>query len=217
MPPEALASLLNDEESKALARLGSAPDRRLSPAAAAQFFGLYLQGYSTVEIARQNKSMGSEALGLIVRARVEYNWDLEREKHARDLMMAAKLGLEKATMEAIQFASDGMSVFHRLVGDRFRKYLQTGDATHLGDLKDMSFRTYQGFVEMLRELSRPPDPKKATAIAAIINTTGGTNPRVVDAEVTSDEMPLDSESAAKLLEAMSLEKIIVPAKHHEEP
>ena len=207
MPPEALASLLNERESAALARLGDAAERRLSPASAAQFFSLFLQGYSCEEIAKQNQNLGSMGLGLIVRARMEYGWDAERDKHARDLMSAAKLGLQKATMEAIQFASDGMSVFHKLVGDRFRKYLQTGDATHLGDLKDMSFRTYQGFVEMLRELSRPPETKKGAVIAAAVVQQSPS--KTVTVTSVPDDAPLSSDAAATLLEALTAEKVIV--------
>lgn len=196
--------LLNERESDALRKLGDAADRRLSPATAAQFFSLFLQGYGTEEISRQNPGLGVIGLGLIVRARIEFDWDGEREKHARDLMSATRLALEKATLDGIQFASDGMAVFHRLVGDRFRKYLQTGDPEHLGDLKDMSLRTYRAFVELLKELSAPPDAskdRKSVAVAVVQTGSSPTAPAQFAGAVTP-------ETAAALLEALNQGPVI---------
>ena len=217
MSPEQIeraSRLLNERESEALRRLGEAADRRLSPASAAQFFSLFLQGYGTEEIARQNPALGGQGLGLIVRARLEYDWDAEREKHTRDLMSATRLALEKATLDGIQFASDGMAVFHRMVGDRFRKYLQTGDSDHLGDLKDMSLRTYRAFVDLLKELSTPPeDPRrKAPSIAALAVVNGIATPGLPAAF----SGPVTPETAAALLEALNHEKPVTLAKELQE-
>ena len=185
--------LLNPKEREALKRVGTNPANKLAPATAAEFFALFLQGYSCEKIAEQNPNFGSLGLGLIVRARIEHNWDLERDKHIQDLMVGAKQALEKSTLDAIQFTSDGMAVFHKLVGNRFRKYLQTGDEECLGDFRDMSFKSYRDFVALLKTLTAS-------------NTAAAETPRmgveVVDNEsagTTSESRPVTSGEAADLL------------------
>lgn len=163
-------------------------------------FGLFLQGYSTEEILRLNPNYGSIGLGLIVRARIEHEWDRLRDEYIGDLMLTVRQTVEKATLESIQFAADGMAVYRKLVGDRFKRFLQTGNPEDLGDLKDMSFKTYKDLSAILRELTSetPTAPQRATSFS--------TEPEVVvDAElVKPPQLPVDRpvapSEAAKMLE-----------------
>src|ERR1700690_2270333 len=98
-------SLLSPKELEAVKRLSSAPAHKLSPAAAMHFFGLFLQNYTTEEIARQNPGLGTLALPLICRARIEYDWDVEKEKYIKNLMDSTKATVSKTTLESVQFAS----------------------------------------------------------------------------------------------------------------
>lgn len=162
--------MLTEKEREALEKLGSAPANRLSPQTAAQFLALFLQGYTTEDIAKQNPNYGSMALGLVVRARIEYDWDIERDKYVRNLMACARQAVEKTTLEAVQFASDGMAVYHKLVGDKFRKFLQTGDPNSLGDFKDMSFKAYKDMVELLQKLTGQDAAKKGPPTELVLRT-----------------------------------------------
>lgn len=156
MSPEQLRkaeSLLSKQELEALRKLGNGPGSRLSPHAAANFYALWLQGYTTQDLAKQNSNFGKDALGLIVRARIEFDWDEQRDQHTRDLMRSAQITVEKNTLEGIQFAADGMAVFHKMVGDRFRKYLQTGEEHHLGDFKTMGIKNYKDLVELMMKMT----------------------------------------------------------------
>lgn len=209
MTPEQLSrveALLNERERDALRRLGSAASNRLSPATAAQFFSLFLQGYTCEDIAKQNANFGGLALGLIVKARVEYDWDAERDKHVQTLMIGARQALEKTTLEAIQFASDGMAVYHKMVGDKFRRYLQTGDNSVLGEFKDMSFKTYKDMVTTLRRVTgkedmpgsepRAPLPPPLAPQVTVVNVLPEPEPQVPTLVADS---PVSAQDAAAVL------------------
>jgi hypothetical protein len=157
-----------------------------------------LQGYSVSDLVKQNPNYGSLGLGLIVRARIECNWDEEREKYIQSLMSSVRQTVEKVTLESIQFASDGMAVFHRLAGDRFKKYLQTGDASTLGDFRDMSFKNYKDFVELLQKVTGQ-DIQKQRAEITVTQTPAE---RTVVAEPVPDR-PIEASEAAVLLSLMA--------------
>lgn len=192
-------SLLSPQEVEALRKArASGESARLSPQAAAQLFSLYLQGYSVSDLVKQNPNYGSLGLGLIVRARIEYNWDEEREKYIQSLMSSVRQTVEKVTLESIQFASDGMAVFHRLAGDRFKKYLQTGDVSTLGDFRDMSFKNYKDFVELLQKLTGQDIQKQKSEITVLQQPSE----RTVVAESIADR-PIEASEAAVLLSLMA--------------
>ena len=204
LPPDQLAraeSFLSPKELDAVRKLGNGPTSRLSPATAAQLFALYLQGYDTDEIVRMNPNYGSQGLGLIARARVEYNWDEERDRHVRSLMATIRSTVEKVTLEGVQFASDGMAVYHKLVGDRFRSFLQSGKPDDLGDLRDMSFKTYKDFVTLLQTLTGQDAEKKqrASQPPVSIHATGNVTVEASRAPSLSDDAPVASEDALTVL------------------
>lgn len=148
------------------------------------------------------------ALGLIARARIEYDWDTERDRYVRNLMSGVRSSIEKATMEGIQFATDGMAVFHRLAGNRFRRYLQTGDDNELGDFKDMSFKTYRDLVSLLQTLTgkEAPQPQKMP-IAEIVVRNETPQPQGSTPELTlHDDRPVSAAEAAAMLQLFSGEK-----------
>jgi hypothetical protein len=70
-------------------------------------------------------------------------------------MDATRMTAEKATLESIQFLSDGMAAFHKLVGAKFRRYLQTGNQEDLGEFSVMSFKTYKDMVAMFQSHVNP--------------------------------------------------------------
>jgi len=114
--------------------------------------------------------MGSLALGLVVRARIEFDWDLQRDEHSRELMAQVRLGAMQAVQESVRFSADGMAVFHRLVGDRFRQFLQSGDKEDLSELGNMPMSLYFRFADAIRksiELKNAPPQLVEKEVRAI--------------------------------------------------
>jgi hypothetical protein len=144
-------SALTDEERDAYNKSLKSPP--MSPNTAMQYCRLFIQGYTTAEIARQNPSLGVMGPGLMARARVEFDWDAQRDAYINSLMSSARRGCEKTTLEAIQLMSDGMAAYHLLVGEKFRTFLRTGDPEDLGEWKEFSFQKYRQMLETLQALT----------------------------------------------------------------
>jgi hypothetical protein len=188
-------SLLSEEEKEALQRYESANKPPLSPSTAAQFFGLWLQGYPTWEIAKQNPAFG---LGIIVKARLDFDWDKQRDQHTLDLMTSVQETVKRASLEGIQFAADGMAVFHKMTGARFKRYLQTGDESILGDWREMSFKSYKDLVELMMKLTGQDSKQKVSG--EIQHTVVQSEPSLpTDRQITGDE-------AANFLKLLSGDK-----------
>lgn len=131
----------------------------LSVRTALELYSLFLQGYSTAEIAKTYPTLGH---GIIVRARVDYCWDEHKAAYITHLMASAQDTMLKTQLEAVRFATDGMAVYHKMVGDRFKRYLRSGNDSDLGDFKEMSFRTYRDMVALALQLTGQDDKKKVT-------------------------------------------------------
>ena len=126
---------------------GKAP---LAVSTSGQFFQLFIQGHTCEEIAKLNPGFG---LGIIVRARVDHDWDEQRLQHVQHLLDNIRQVAQTAQLGAVQFVAEGMAAFHKLAGTRFQKYLQTGKEEDLGEFKDMSFKQYKDLMEMLLKLT----------------------------------------------------------------
>lgn len=160
-----------------------------------------MQGYSTEEILRLNPNFGALGLGLIVRARIEHDWDLQREKYVAELMGTVRQTVEKATLETIQLAVDGIAVYRKLVGDKFKRYLQSGDVDDLGDMKDMSFKQFKDMVSIMKELTSNSGAAPTTVIHRVQSDSD-----VVDAQVVPElpaDRPATPEEAARMLEFLT--------------
>jgi hypothetical protein len=190
---EKAEKLLNEKELAAYRKYAESAKPALSPSTAAQFYALFLQAYTCEDILNQNPALG---LGIIVKARIEHDWDLQRDQHTKVLMESVGTMVKKATLESIQFAHDGMAVFHRLAGTRFKKYLQTGEERDLGDWKDMSFKTYREFVELIQKLTGQDVSKQQMSgeIRHVVEST-------VDDALPADR-PVSSLEAAGLLKLL---------------
>lgn len=178
--PERL-KLLNDEEIRAYRKYLDSGLAPLAASKAGEFFSLFLQGYSTFDIVKANPSF---SLGLIVRARVDFNWDKHRDKYLEDLFGGIKEKISKVQMEAVSFTTDAMSVYHKLIGNRFKKFIQTGDEETLGDWKEFSFKNYKDFSEILLkltgqngkegikiEVNAKPEPRNSVDVEVIARPT----------------------------------------------
>lgn len=113
-------------------------------------FELYLQGSNCEEIAKLNPAFG---LGIIVKARIEHDWDGQKEQYITTLFANIKEKIQKNQLEAIEFSALSMAVFHKLWSTKFKKFLQTGNESELGDLKGMSFKVYKDISENIMKLT----------------------------------------------------------------
>lgn len=140
---------------------------------------LFLQGYTTREIQKLNPAF---KLGIIVKARLEHGWDHQKSEYIDTLMTQTRESVQKTQLEAIRFASDGMAVHQRVLGNAFKRYLQTGDENDLGAHKDqISIRNYKEYVALMLQLTGQ-DKKQVSAEIVHKNEPLG---KLVDAETTS--------------------------------
>lgn len=122
----------------------------LAASTASNFFALFLNGHTCEEIARLNPAFG---LGIVVRARIDHEWDKARDEHLEHLMTNIRQVAQQKQLGSIRFVADALAAFEKLAGEKFQRYLQTGDAGHLGEWKDMSFKQYKELVELVLKLT----------------------------------------------------------------
>lgn len=141
---------LNEVEKKAYEKYLSDGKPSLSPKTAAEFYELFVNGSTTEEIASLNPAFG---LGIIVKARIDYSWDLKKEEYQVRLFETIKEKLQKTQLEAVDFSANSMAVFHKYWNSKFKRYLQTGNESELGEFKVNSFKLYKDIAENLLKLS----------------------------------------------------------------
>jgi len=152
-------ALLTEEERAAYNRYLEQGKPPLAASTSAKFFQLYLQGHSTQEIAKLFPAFG---LGMIVRSRVEDGWDAQRDAHLQNLLGNIRQVAQKTQLEAVRFVADGLAVFQRLAGEKFQRYLQSGDVKDLGEYEGISFKQYKELLELLLKLTGQDSTKKVS-------------------------------------------------------
>jgi hypothetical protein len=162
----------------------------LSPKTASEFFELFLQGSSCEEISKLNPAFG---LGIIVKARFDYQWDIKKEEYITSLFSNIKEKIQKNQLEAIEFSALSMSVFHKLWSTKFKKFLQTGNEAELGDLKGMSFKVYKDISENILKLTGQ-DKKQQIVSGEVVHKM----------EVPANK-PISTKDAANILKIVDAE------------
>lgn len=187
----ALRNALSPDEKRALELYETSDGIPLSPATSAQFLNLYLNGYTTSEIQKMNPGF---KLGIIVQAKVNHEWDRHKAEYINVLMTQTRESVQKTQLEAIRFASDGMAVHQRVLGNAFKRYLQTGNEEDLGPHKDsINIKTYKEYVALLLQLTGQ-DAKKQ--VSGEINHTV----KVDDGTKTIDAATIDGSDLLKLMD-----------------
>lgn len=141
---------LSEEEKEKLRDYVESGGVGLAPKTAASFFELYLNGSSVQEIHKLNPAF---PYGAILRARVEYDWDEQKDKYIRNLQSGVFERMVHTQLEAVSFLASVMSVTHKKYGDAFKKYLQTGDESELKGFDVGSIRSYKDVIESLLKIS----------------------------------------------------------------
>lgn len=155
------------------------------------FFELFLQGSSCEEISKLNPAFG---LGIIIKARLDHDWDGKREEYITGLFSNIKEKIQKNQLEAIEFSALSMSVFHKLWSTKFKKFIQTGNEAELGDLKDMSFKVYKDISENILKLTGQ-DKKQQVVSGEIVHKV----------EAPAANKPISSKDAANILKIVDAE------------
>lgn len=177
--PENVLTKLNKNELFALEKYQGKPS--LAVSIQVQFFELFLNGMSCEEIYRLNSRF---AFGAIVRARIEGQWDMRKDAIVAHALDTVRQRVEQTQIAAINFNADLLAAAHKQFGDKFKKYIQTGDEAELGEIRIESLKQYKDAIEMWLKLTGQ-DAK--TPKAAEVAPVGG--PKIVTTEraPTSDE------------------------------
>lgn len=122
-----------------------------------------------------------------MRARVDFLWDQKAEDISRVLQENTYELYSNAKSAAIRFAALGVATYHKLVGEKFQKYLQSGDQSQLGDLKDMGFKQYKEFLEILKSLNGDETVKHVYKQVHVTTTANNSSPVQVDGVVTTSK------------------------------
>lgn len=123
---------------------------RLSPDCQARFFALYLKGESCEEIVRLNKGF---SLGQICQARVDGDWDRQRDIYLQDLFNNARSIIQQSTLESIRFIADQLAAVHKKFGEAARRYVQNGEDEEFKAFGIDNIRSYKTAVEALQKVT----------------------------------------------------------------
>ena len=124
--------------------------RPISPVLAAQFFELFLEGYSCAAIAKNN---GTFREADILYLRNKYNWDEQRDRYAQDLQNQIHGKLIKQKLESIEFLTNMLAVTHKEHKEKMLKYLQTGKEDDKPDNWITGPSSYKGILEAIQKLT----------------------------------------------------------------
>lgn len=190
-PEEYLVSYEKEE----LAKWRRRNEPPLSQMTAIQFYQLFLIGHSCEEIVKANENRFP--LGMVLDARVRYEWDKRREIYLEKLYKEAEENVKQRQHESAVFITDLMAVTHKLYGQRAKSYLQTGDPKALKDLQDYelgSLAKYRIAVDILSKVTgQDRAPRKADAPLVQINAANVNNekPEEEKPQLPADTSPFD--------------------------
>jgi len=149
------------------------PGSQLAPSLVAQFYKLFLEGYTAEKIQELNPQY---PLGAILHAQVKFDWDAKRDAYSEQLQKQVVERLMNTTLEAVNFVSDLLAVSHKKYGGQLKKYLQTGNEEELkGNMMVNGLLGYQKAVELLQKLTgqdkakAPTVPPSAQSAGSVID------------------------------------------------
>lgn len=123
-------AFLTGSEYESLEKYIASGGKQLAPDRSARFFELFLNGSTTREIHEYNKAYPYDS---IVWARIKERWDQQKDEYVRQLQIGIKDKLIKAKLETAGLMADVLAVAKKQQGEKLKKYLSTGDESHLKD------------------------------------------------------------------------------------
>lgn len=196
--PENRLSLLTDEEKLALNDYEiSGSKNHLGPTLAASLFSLFLNGKSLKEIQALNKAY---SLGMIVDARLRYDWDTQKEDYARDLFLKVRERASQAHAESIHHLIDRLSATHKLTGDKLQRFIQTGDESLIAGMNLSSMTNYGKIVQLLMSMLGQ-DSKKGASISLNIQSPQSVQATAIGGEKIEGQL-LPAGTASQIIKAL---------------
>src|SRR5271166_1598899 len=156
----------------------------------------YLNGNDCREICKLQPGLPYEA---ILWAKFKYNWDRQKEEHIFNLHNAIKERVVKAQLDTTALISDMLTAASRLHGEKIKKYLQTGNATDLGDA--MKIDSIGGLIKVVEGLQKITGQDNIKRIK-----TENTQNLNLTTQSDEDKEPISSESSEKIMQILADEK-----------
>ena len=126
----------------------------LSPSKAVEFFALFLNGTSCEQIVDLNPGYD---LGLVIHTRLVDGWDRRVAEHRDMLYRDIRESTKQLQAEAVVFTADTIRAAHKLLGQKLKRFIQTGDVKALEGMHESflirSQKQYRDAVEMLLKLT----------------------------------------------------------------
>ncbi len=180
-------------EQEALERWQKTHEPHLDLEQAMTLYEHYLNGCTVEEIYHLKN--GKVPFGQIVDAKQRYEWERRKTQQFTALFKKVEERAVKSKAEAVFMLTDALAVARKLFGDRFKKYLETGDATHLGTLDLTNLKNYKMLIEMLQMLTDTKDSSHKEV------SVGGTVQH-------QHSVSIDNKNAAKLLKMFDEGKVV---------
>jgi len=158
-------------------RKNSAP---MSPVTAANFFQLYVEGFSLEQMLEGNRAWG---LGALADACVRYDWPAKRAAYIDEVHIQAVARLQKLKAEAINHLANLLTVEHTRFRQEMIRYLQNPTEENLPEGRLASARDYKALCEAIESVSKigqPPVPDQPPA-PITVNAAPGSQVAVVSA------------------------------------
>jgi hypothetical protein len=126
----------------------------------------YLNGHSVEEIFHLKN--GKIPFGQIVDAKQRYEWDRRKNTQLSNLYKKVEERAVKAKADAVFLLTDALAIAKKQLGDRFRKYMETGDESHLGTLDLANLKNYKMILEMLQLLTEQNKNQKEVSVGGVV-------------------------------------------------
>jgi hypothetical protein len=162
--PEAL---LTERERSALAEHARRGAPAMSPATAANFFALFVEGYTLDQMLEANRAWG---LGVLVDARIRYRWDERREAYVEDVHKQAVERLAKLRAESINHLANLAAVAHTEFRQDMIRYLQNPTEDNLPKGRLRTPKDYRDLIEAIEKVTKlgvptpPPSPTVGVSV-----------------------------------------------------
>jgi hypothetical protein len=130
----------------------------MAPTTAANFFTLFVEGYSMEQMIKANPSW---KLGCVVDARIRYKWDERLQQHIEEVHRQALERMSKFKSEAINHILDTLTVVHQVNRDAMMKYIQNPIEENIPDSGKLTTREYKDLLESLERVMKIGQPVAA--------------------------------------------------------